>query len=139
MLTLERDCIRRLSKNTKDNNGPRVVESAERCYFFLPFFALALPVFPLDSAEDFPAAFSDGALPKTLSHPLTNFLEAPVCTVYPVIVFLSLIQRHESRSLLRVRMQGNAGFVKPPGLLRHNCGDEVSGNSFNRRSTSATS
>ncbi len=63
-------------------------------YFFLLFFVLSLLLFDLVFAEDFPAVFSAGAFPKTLSQPLTNFFEAPVCTVYPVIVLLSLIARY---------------------------------------------
>ena len=55
----------------------------EKSYFFLPFFALALVLFlallfVLLFAADFPAVFSAGEPPKTLSQPLTNFLEAPV-------------------------------------------------------------
>ena len=51
----------------------------EKSYFFLPFFALALVLFlALLFAADFPAVFSAGEPPKTLSQPLTNFLEAPV-------------------------------------------------------------
>ena len=111
----------------RNNMFPPAGTSAAKSYFFLPFFALTpllfLTLLLFAFAADFPAAFFAGALPKTLSQPLTNFLEAPVCTVYPVIVFLSLIQRHKSRSLLSLRMQGSAGFVKSSGLLWHNWPD----------------
>ena len=59
-------------------------------YFFLLFFVLSLLPFALAFAVDFPAVFLAGASPKTLSQPLTNFFEAPVWTVYPVIVCLCL-------------------------------------------------
>ena len=71
-------------------------ECREHYVFFLPFVALPALLFPLALAAAFFFDVSAGALPKTLSQPLTNFLDAPVCTVYPVIVILSLIQNSKS-------------------------------------------
>lgn len=49
-------------------------------YFdFLPFVPFS------DFGESLSLGFWAGALPKILSQPLTNFFDAPVCTVYPVI------------------------------------------------------
>lgn len=70
-------------------NGPPSVNYLV-FFFFDFFFAAGAPDF-FFAFEDFFFPPDSGALsPKMLSQPATNFFEAPVCTVYPVMTLIPL-------------------------------------------------